>query len=725
MKRHLIFALFLLILAGCSTSPEKKAESLFNEAVTLTQQYQFEAAESKFTELGELDSLSPASYFGSGLILEKKLQYYDALQVYLSIVKADPSFTHAQAGCWRIFTHFEKYKDALEYGLAYDKAQPKESISKLIVAESFMDNNMSRRARVYLDSALTLGSNPYLVSAMRARSFALDNKLDSAEQAYEKALKGASESSEIAMETTRYLEEIGLIDSAIVMSNRAVKLDNNNYGTMMAHFELALRHNYFYEARRIIKQFKSNEVPELVTTTMDMFYTYAAKEYTPSRHAVTLVGRLSESSLSYRMYEMLVHGAVGDELTVTHDFDVLTGLMEKQDNGSKFQEYLIYFAAMQQAEITDDMIGISSLEKVSSHFIERAPYKTKKAYLFYRTGQSEKFGEIEKKILKYHSQPNWLIRLADIYANRFVRRYDDAEKLYRKILETNQWHKPALKKLVAMHRRLGNTNKAAALFDDYPHFPQHFPEFTLLQAVCLVENNQIDKGVKLFLTKAGKITGDLSWFRQLREALIEHDRQDKIIEAANWFGENAGQNPDALTLAASILGDEKQYEAAQKLAEQALDIEQDNLDALAYKARSLYYLGKPDAAIEILNNNASVNDRHITSNYFLSRFLSMEGINSHRASNLARRAVFDSNSALKEWVNLCYVYFQVGRYDLSRGEAGKASRSYKGEPEPMFRLGMALYMEGKEEAAEKLQEAIDLGLRGDNLLEAKRTLKKL
>jgi hypothetical protein len=76
-------------------------------------------------------------------------------------------------------------------------------------------------------------------------------------------------------------------------------------------------------------------------------------------------------------------------------------------------------------------------------------------------------------------------------------------------------------------------------------------------------------------------------------------------------------------------------------------------------------------------------------------------------------------------MNLSYVYFQTGRYDLSRGEALKASQSRKDEPEPFFRVGMAMFMEEKEEARENLEKAIELGLKGEKLEIARQTLQKL
>jgi len=78
-------------------------------------------------------------------------------------------------------------------------------------------------------------------------------------------------------------------------------------------------------------------------------------------------------------------------------------------------------------------------------------------------------------------------------------------------------------------------------------------------------------------------------------------------------------------------------------------------------------------------------------------------------------------------MNLSYVYFQIGRYDFSWGEALKASRSHKDEPEPFFRIGIAMYMRGEEKAEvkENLEKAIELGLKGEDLETARATLKKL
>ena len=77
------------------------------------------------------------------------------------------------------------------------------------------------------------------------------------------------------------------------------------------------------------------------------------------------------------------------------------------------------------------------------------------------------------------------------------------------------------------------------------------------------------------------------------------------------------------------------------------------------------------------------------------------------------------------WMNLCYVYFQAERYDLSRGEASKASRSFPYRPEPYFWIGMDMYMEGNPEARENLRKSVMLGLTGERLEQAQEVLAKL
>jgi len=241
----------------------------------------------------------------------------------------------------------------------------------------------------------------------------------------------------------------------------------------------------------------------------------------------------------------------------------------------------------------------------------------------------------------------------------------------------------------------------------------------------MVQSGDVEAGVELFTDRVTALKGDLTWFEKIREAIVKAHQPEKTVVLADWLFANENKNPEALVLAAQIYSSNKQYKKALESADKALAIDKKSLDAQAEKGWAVYKLGDTDEAVKILNEINKNHNYHIRTNYYLSKLLAAEGMEPNRAANLARKAVYDSQSALWTWVNLSSVYLQTGRYDLARGEAQKASHSYSGEPEPVFWLGMALYMEGKDAAKDKLEEAIKLGLQGDELREAKATLKKM
>ncbi len=729
MRTYLTTGLFIFLLflvSGCSTSPEKKKEKLFYKALELAGEYKFDDAQKKFTELSQLDPGSPAGYFGTGYILEKKFQYFEALNVYLSITSNNPAYAPAQAGCWRILTHLKLYDDALTAGLAYNDAVPDDAESKLLLAESFMNYGQPFRSLKYLDTALTLGGDPPLVAMMRAHAYTLLHKDDTAQTYYRKALDEKSSSPRVYIEAAGYLEAAGLIDSAVQMSAKAVELSGDDIQTLVTHILFTLRNNYFTEARKALAQLEKQRVPKLVLVTLQTYYYDAKGDYSSARHRLNEVGQLSNYTITFWMLEMAIRAKVSDELTLTTNANAIRAKLSKGDYDEKFKGYAIFSEAMIVSRYLDDMIGLGELEQVPFKLTRRPEFQLRKTLLLYRTGQPDAFAEQEALIKKGHAHdPVWLTGLADIYSNRFMRRYDDAAEYYGKVLQIDTWYYPAFDNYVAMYQRLGKYDEALKLFDEYPHFFKEYPRYRLLKAVCMVRNNSIDAGVQLFLENISALKGDRTWFEKMHNALKKMGMNAKSTQLADWIAQNNRKDTDALVLAAQIYSENKQYDKALNIADDALKLEKESIDALAEKGWALYRLGKTEEALKILNANNKKQNFHIRTNYYLSQLLATEGMEPNRAANLARKAVFDSNSALWTWTNLSYVYLQIGRYDLARGEALKASHSYEGEPEPVFRLGMALYMEGKDEAREKLQEAIDLGLSGDLLKEARETLKKL
>ncbi len=716
----------LTVMSGCTSSPEDKAVSLFEKSIRHANNYEFEAARSGFAELSELEPKSPAGYFGSGLIFERQLQFYDALHVYMDIAQSHPSYAPAQAGCWRMFTRLELFEEAMDAALAYNDILPDDPESKLLAAEAFLNLDLTGRALSYLDSAKSLGSDPRLVDIMRARTYAAAHQEDSARLTYQKVGELSESSPQVTVEASAFWEKMGRIDTAIALSRAAVEQSEGAPVSLVSHFFLSLRHNYFYEARQVMEQFRQRKLPELVEAMLRLHYHHERGDDTPARHAVTDVEVLAGNTMTFWILDMVARAPSGDDLTLSNNADAIEVELVKRGYNEEFATYMFYFATMTLTEYLDEAIGYSKLERLAPKFVRRAPGMLRTAFVAYRTGRQEKFDEYESLIKTGHSrQPEWVAGLADIYANQFVRRYDDAREYYDRALELDQWYRPAFENYIEMLRRLGESSEVVSLFDEYGYFADWYPELRLLKAVCLAEDGQPERGLELYVTNAPYLHGDLTWSEELYRVLEDREYRPQISEQASWLLAHNSANPDAMILAGKMFFELKDFQNAERAISFALDLEPDNFTARALNAWLLYTRGEIQAALDILNENVAQKNYHIESNYYLSRILAMEGLEPHRAENLARKAVFDSNSNLRTWMNLSYVYFLTGRYDLSRGEALKASRGYPEEPEPLFRVGMAMYMEGKEEASEKLEEAIRLGLQGDNLAEAEATLKKL
>jgi len=729
VKKYLTILVLFLIVGGCSQkSPQSEADQLFKEAVQLTEDYKFEEARAKFIKLSELEPNEPGGYFGLGLIYEKQFLFYDALEVYITIKNTRPTFTPALEGCWRLYNYFDLYDEALQLAGAYNKVQPEQPESKIMLARVFINGSTPKRAESFLDTALIMGGNVNIIDLIRAQYYISVQKADSAELYYQSGLSVSDPAPEVLMEAAYYLEKKGLIDSAVVMSRKAMnqKID---YSIWYDHYQLAIRNQYFNEAGQVIKKFKEAHIPEEAVTTLEALYHYAAGNFTPSRHYLDKMVSYAQKTMSFLMYEIEIRGHYGDEITLMQNYDVIQDLMKGKDSEPEYAELMVYLSSMLYTDVMIDMSGVTKIEEVSTKYYSKPDYYLRNAYLYYRTGQQDEFNTKVDNVLNSHERhPNWLTGLGDIYKDQSLQRYEDAEKLYKDALDIDKWYRPAFAGYVDMFRLSNRFGKAIELFGKYPHFEENYPELAILKALCFIENNKTEEGINLFLNKIGYLKGNLGWFKKMLKALYHTSNASDKVRFADWLSDNEQENTEALTLASDIYCETKNYEKAKQIAEKALSLDTENLTASAMKARAIYYLGNVDEAIRLLKENNEKDKSHIENNMYLSLIMALEGIEPNNAENMARKAVFDSYSAFKPWLNLSKVYYNTGRFDLARGEAAKLSRSHKDDPEQpeaVFQLGMALYMESNEEAAEKLQEAIDLGLRGESLTIAKETLKKI
>ena len=727
MRKCLIIGLLSLAAFGCSKSPEERIFDLFQTGARQVDRYEFDAALATFKKIGEIDPSTPLGHYGSGLVFERQLQYYETLHVYMSITNSSPSFAPAFAGAWRLFTRLEQWNDAVQMAAEYSRLLPEDPEAQLILAKALMNIQQYGRARQEVDKAVELGADPSLATLVKARAYSLEHQFDSAQVALQTAMSPFSESPVFYALAADYFEAAGLIDSAVSLGRISVESASDDFDLIVAQFYRALRHNYFFEARQVIRRLKEQGAGELATTALEMFYYLARENQTHARHACdTYQGIAAMYSISALTYDIVVRGKQLDMISGSKDIGAINKIMKTNHYDPEFQEYMKYFLAVLFAGYFDDLDGLKQLKTVSSAFFNRKEIRLSTAYCLYRTGQHEEYEQLMSLLSRYHNtQPDWLTGMADIYGDRFVRRYDSAGQYYRKALQKDRWYRPAFENAIDMYRRLKEPKKALKLFDAYPYFEQRYPEIALLKALCLVEQGDIQQGVDLFEQNFPHVRGDLARFEEITSLLDKRNRQEERTGLYRLLPRINADNTEALVLAAEFESDGVDFQVALNLAEKAQSLESDYIAASVQKARALYGLGKRSEAFEIFERNLVETEFNVDNNYYFSRILATEQVDLKRATNLARRALLDSGHDLKVWMNLSYVYFQIGRYDLSRGEALKAKNSHKEEPEPFFRIGMAMFKEEKEQARENLEKAIELGLKGENLEVARQTLHKL
>jgi len=729
MKKYLSILILLLIISGCSKkSPQSETEQLFEEAIQLADDYKLEEAREKFIKLSELEPNSPDGYFGIGYIYEKQFLFYDALEVYMNIKNTRPTFVPALKGCWRLYKHFDLEDELIQLTVAYNEVLPDQPESKIMLAKLFINSTTPIRANTFLDTSLTMGVDQDLYDLVKAQYYLSMNQRDSADLYYQSGLSNADPDNEILMEAAYYLEKKGLIDSAIVMSRKALT-SGNDYGQWFSHYKLAIRNHYFNEAGLVIEMMKKEKLPDEAVITLETLYHYASGHFTPARHGLDKMVQYCRKTMSYRMYQIEIRGSYGDEMTLMQDYEVVQNILKANDSDPEYNDLIMYLASMLFTDVMTDRAGVMRINQVSTKFYSKPDYYLRNAYVYYRTGENDEFKSRVGNILKTHSRhPNWLTGLGNMYSTVFLAKYEQAGKLYSDALEIDQWYTPAFKSYVNMYLDIDEVGKALELFKKHPHFEESYPELAVLKAYCLIRNDHTKEGMDMFVEKIKYLKEDLGWFNKVVEALYQTGSSEDKNRLAQWLSQNVKNNIDALILASDIYCKTKNYKEASMTAGMAIDLDSENMDASAMNARVMYYLGDADEAISIMKENNKKIPYHIKNNMYLSRIMAVEGIEPNAAENIARKAVFDSQSGFEAWLNLSIVYYNTGRFDLSRGEALKISNSYKGDlmqSEAVFQVGIALYMEGKEEAAEKLQEAIDLGLKGDNLIIAKETIKKI
>ncbi len=726
MKKQFVCLLLLSMLLVCGAPPSEEIIELYESGLELLDQYDLNGAGATFARIGDIDSGSPYILYTRGLILERQLSLYDALHEYMSALAVNDEFALAAEATGRVFTQLEVYESAFEAAVAYENIRPQDPRAKLMMAETLMNIGRHIRARHLAVEAVNLGLSPAVGDLVQARSFALAHVGDSADLLRNSGLSRPEQSAESMTQAAKLYEAIGRPDSAIVFSRQAVQLSGDNPRYVLEHFRRALKHNYFYEARLAMDKVPAEQGSEVTRLGLMQAYYEATGDKARARKAATTFKHHSQGSISSILIDVITSGAQGDILVGSQELNSIYKRMEEASYLPAFQKYMHLVLAVSQSYEAPEREILKQLEAVPGIWSSRKEVRLMKARLSYKVGMFEESQKAMELIEKSHAaQPDWLSGLADLYCEPLIGDYDEAERLYRKALSADSFYLPAFENMVAMFRRLYRAGDAVEVFDQYPHLPAAMPVLGTVKAVALAEAGRVQPALSEFEKAFKHCRGDLSRFEDLLVTLEKRDRVEEMARLADLLENLGSDNPDALVLLARLAGDRHQYDLAANLATRALEIEPDHQTAPIQKARALYRQGQESLALEIFESIHRMNRLNVENNYYYSRILAEDESRAGKASNLAREALFNAGGVLRIWMNLCYVYYREGRYDLSRGEASKACKVYPHEPEPFFQLGMALYREGKPEAREKLEAAIELGLWGDYLRTARETLARL
>ncbi|MEA3296385.1 MAG: tetratricopeptide repeat protein [candidate division Zixibacteria bacterium] len=726
MRRFVVPGLLLIFIYGCGTPSGDKTEDIFNRGVSEINRYDFEKAQSIFAEIEELDPASPYILQARGLVYERQLNYYDALHEYMSALAFKPEFEPAALGIWRIHTHLGDYEDAAQAAADYARLLPDNPQAKLILAKALINIKQPSRARHVVDEALKLGLPPAIADVTLASAYFIEHKTDSTKIMIERSLSHQNESVSFLNGMADLYESMGKTDSSVAFSHRAVQKSGDNPEIVLMHFHRCLKHNYFFEARQTMARIGTDKRTEIVRYGMELLYNLRHGFLAQSRWAATKFYELSENSLTSIIYNIRGRRVGTDQLSVIDNINHIITMMKRDNYLNEFQEYMYFVFTVRLKDYRIERENLKALEKIGGARSNSREVRLTIADLLKETGQNDRFNDLITMLLEYHStQADWLSGIADIYNDRALGNYEEAERFYRKALKQDHWYLPAFKNLVKMQVTLNRIQDALKTFGEYDHFEATYPEVALMKAQLLIRDGEIASAVALFENNITYASGNLELSKRFISALVKKECIKEIKTVTELLKRTGTDNPDALTMAAEVQSDRGDFGEALELAERAVNLEPDFIPASVQKARALYWLGNKDEALGIFKANRNKDRNNISNNYYYSRILANEGTDPGRASNIARETLANANNDLKAWMNLSYVYYHVGRFDLSRGEASKAAGSFAEEPEPHFWMGMAMYKEGKPEARDKLEKAIKLGLWGKQLKEARKALSMM
>jgi len=727
MKRLLTIAIATLLLTGCSQTPDQEKQSLYEKGLAYVTETKLAEADAAFGEMTALDSSDVRALYGRALVFENRLMYFDALNVFLMARDFDTTFMPARIGAWRAYSQLGYPLEAAGIARAYRRQVPDDWQGARMLAISQIDLGKYKEAGRTLATVNAPDAKAEaILNLVRARALLLDGERDSAQTVFADAIGSAATDSDLLHEAADYLEAAGLIDSAMVLSRQATGLSNADFASTRRHFHRLLRHNYFFESRSLFTGLKEKGIEEPITLAMELQHLLVEMDRQGLREIGPRYRGMYSRNFSAAIYEMDSRGKVGDQLSIFQDIAAMSKVAHTTPTSPEFLEFYEYYLRNMHYRYEISPTALKRFNGLEPARLRSLRLRLDIAKGTYISGEHKRgLDSLRRLVNQVADDPLWLTEIGKAYSHFGVRRYDLAEGVLTQALEINPRYRPAMERYVGMRVYTKEWDKALNVFDRYPHFEQNYPELAMQKAKCLVFAGEFDRGMTLLENSLAGARGNLSLIDEIYERLLRNERLDEVARLDQLLTEVDGDNADALALIAQYNAERGNFEKSVEYADRAVEIVPDNAKALVHKAWALYNLGRKDDAIALFKDNSLKFRGHADNLLYYSRMLSLEGGNGAQAANTARESVFAGWGMPKYLLNLSFVYFQNGRFNLARSEAKKALFVDKTDPQIYFRMGIAMYREGHADAKKSLEKAVELGLKGDDLKAAQAALKML
>lgn len=729
MKKISVAFIVVLFLSGCSQTPEEKVDSLFQAGLDYINSGDFEKAEKSFTEIESADSTSLMILYSRGFFLEQQFLYMDAINDYYTLLNASPDFLLAREGLVRIFWRLGYFEDAVEEAVKYRK-HDKSPYGLYLLARSYIKNDQLSQARQNLKKALVDGfENVDLINLSLAEINLLEGNLDSASVLFEPLLENLKSNEALIIPVAEYLANRGMVDSALAVSRRTFENDNALM-PMVDHFFFALANECSFEANDAKNKMRQISNDTTFINGLNLFYTLNTDHY---RNEVLLHGgqynNTAKGGISGTFFYTKAAAITDDTRTLFETMRSWDVQFTSENYVEEFLAFYNYAAILVFVDAYANQEALFWLDKYRGVRANWPQIKVNQARITYYSGRFDEAQQALDMLEKYHGrQPDWLTALADVYDHNQIRKFDKAEELVARALEEMPSYYPAFEQYLKIFTDQNEFKNALSLFDRYPQFEKMSHRFAMDKVYYAFMADEYDLAVQTIEAHFPYLTSNDRFVTNIIFKLEKAKRFDAIYIFIKNIEKLNPQNPNLMAIIASQYADSADYDKAGEIITNAFSLSDSNRKALIQKARIDYLSGNKEAGLKLFEENNRNFRNHPDNLFYYARALSKEGEH-NKATGLGRASVFASYGELKYVFNLSKLYYQMGRYDLSRGEASKVRNRERNNPYAYFYMGISWYMEENEskykDAKEYLNKAINLGLAGEELTIAREALNNL